>query len=343
MEKKATMKKIAEELGISINAVSLALNNKHGVSEDTRLKVLAAAEAAGYINQKARFAQTYQRHNFCLMLQDIYSWDLEFYGAVLFAIEQESKKRGFGSLLNFFQDDGMKVPDCIRRRQVAGIITIGKISNENVETLKSYGIPLVLVDHAYLSGSVDSIITNNRVGGFLSAKRLLELGFKEIGFFGDLNYSNSIRDRFAGYKDALASKLTGGSLEEYINEFSITGENEKFVQNNDFLSIKDTLLKSRIAQAYCCSNDFAAYVLIRALRSIDVSVPEEVSIIGFDNIALCEKMSPKLTTINVNKNLMGKKAVNRLIYLLEHKNEFTENTMLEVELVERESVKTPEI
>ena len=92
-------------------------------------------------------------------------------------------------------------------------------------------------------------------------------------------------------------------------------------------------------QAFVCSNDRAAIALLMSLQSLGYRVPDDISLVGFDNIDMCEKVNPKLTTINVNKETMGKRAVQRIRHLISHRGSRPENTVMSVELIERESVK----
>lgn len=210
---KVAMKDIAEYLGISINAVSLALNNRAGVSDDTRMRVLRTADKMGYISKKNKYERTFCSMNMCVMIQRIYARDMDFYGKVLYAVTEEAKKNSLDTVMGFFDDDAFIVPKALEERRVSGIIIIGKIKDENIERLEEYNVPLVLVDHASLVNTVDSILTDNKLGGFIATKYLLDRGFKNIGYFGDLGYSLSIKERFFGFQEAM-KRLGGVSGDE---------------------------------------------------------------------------------------------------------------------------------
>lgn len=337
------MKDIAQKLGISINAVSLALNNKVGVSEETRRKVLRVANEMGYLNNRNKYIRTFAYYNICVMMQKMYSTDMGFYSKILYSIVDEAKKNGYDTLINFFDDIDFAVPECISKSRIAGIIVIGKINDDNIDILKSYGLPIVLVDHASLSKRVDSILTDNKLGGFMKTKYLIDRGFETIGFFGDLDYSLSIKERFFGFIEALRSygiKEIRDNLIEHIGRYSIISNIEKAVIDHDIDYIVHCISRIKtLPQAFICSNDNAAIALSRALQTMGYSIPDDISLIGFDNIDMCEKVSPKLTTINVNKEVMGKRAVQRIMYIIDHPRSRPENVVLSVELVERDSVK----
>lgn len=341
---KVTMKEIAAQLGISINAVSLALNNKPGVSDEMRKKILKTADELGYLEKKAKFIRTFSCSNLCVMMQQIYSMDMNFYSKILYSVVEEAKKRGFDTLMNFFNDSEPVIPNCIAEHRVAGIIVIGKISDRYIEMLRTYRLPIVLVDHASLIHRVDSILTDNKLGGFMVTKYLIEKGFRKIGFFGDLDYSISIKERFFGFKEAVSGgefyRAFDDSVDAYVHRYSITANIEAAVLDNDHRKIVQLLTHAReLPQAFVCSNDRAAILLLVALQIMRYRVPEDISLVGFDNIDMCERVNPKLTTVNVNKEIMGKRAVQRMKHLLDHHSSAPENTVMSVELIERDSVK----
>ncbi|MDO4321968.1 MAG: LacI family DNA-binding transcriptional regulator [Lachnospiraceae bacterium] len=344
---KVTMKDIAERCGVSVNAVSLALNNKPGVSDQMRINILRTAEELGYLETKEKFIKTFARTNICIMLQSRYSKDMDFYGRVLFGVVEEAKKNGYDTLMNFFDDENFEVPVTVRERRVTGIIVIGKIRDHNIEQLCRYNIPLVLADHASLTQNIDSIVTDNKLGGYIIVRYLVEKGFTKIGFFGELGYSLSIKERFWGYKEALADfmpKLHGGGykLDQYVNTYSILEGMEEAILLNQHKKIVELIKKhGNMPEVFVCSNDKAAILLMMALQNLGYQIPKDISLVGFDNITLCEKIRPRLTTVNVNKERIGKRAVQRLLYKMTHRDTPTENAVISVELVARESVGEP--
>ncbi|MGN6710214.1 LacI family DNA-binding transcriptional regulator [Anaerocolumna jejuensis] len=344
---KTTMKQIADLHGVSINAVSLALNNKPGVSNEMRSKILKTAEEMGYLESKEKYIRTFSRTNLCVMMQKIYSEDMNFYGRILYAVTEEAKKNGYDILINFFDDNNLEVPTMISEHRVAGIIIIGKIKDENIEKLQKYYRPVVLVDHASLTKSIDSILTDNKLGGFIVTKYLIDKGFKKIGFFGELDYSLSIKERFFGFREAIGilknnQELKNMSVDKYIQKYSVTDDIEDAVLSSDIMKIIQCIKKlKQLPEVFICSNDKAAILLLMALQSLGYHAPEDISLVGFDNIDMCEKVTPKLTTVNVNKDMMGKRAVQRVIYRISHKNCVSENTVINVDLIERDSVRLP--
>ena len=339
---KTTMRDIAEKLGISINAVSLALNNKVGVSDEMRMKILRTADAMGYVSKKEKYVHTFSSTNLCVMMQRIYSTDMNFYGKVLYALTEEAQKSGFDTLMSFFDDELFAVPGAVEEHRVSGVIVIGKIADRNIERLREYNLPLVLVDHASLRNRVDSILTDNKLGGFVATSYLADQGFRKIGYFGDLDYSLSIKERFFGFQEAVQTRGLVGreGIAAYAARYSITRDVERWILSNDNAGIIAHLKAAKeLPEAFVCSNDKAAIALLMSLQALGLRVPEDISIIGFDNIDICRKVSPKITTLKVDKEAMGRRAVQRIRYRLSHREAPPENTVLSVELIERQSVK----
>lgn len=336
---KVTMKDIAKELNISINAVSIALNDKPGVSESMRLKILRTADKMGYINEKHHYLSVFSKSNICILMQSYYANTGHFYSIVLRSIVECAKQLGYISILNYFEDNQFEFPDCIIDRKVAGILVVGKISDQNLNQLKNTGIPVVLVDYTSLGDTCDCVLTHNKQGGYLITQYVLDKGYKRVGFFGDLEYSLSFSDRFIGYKQALVNRSITSDIESYINQYSILHGTEKYVLENDVNGIVSLLKKSELPEVFVCANDSNAFILLNTLTLMNIKVPDQIGITGFDDTPLCEKTIPKLTTVQVQKELMGEIAVSKLIDRIHRENDVQMTQLLSTNIIERDSLK----
>lgn len=336
---KVTMKDIAKELNISINAVSIALNDKPGVSDLMRLKILKTADKMGYINEKHHYLSVFSKSNICILMQSYYANTGHFYSIVLRSIVECAKELGYISILNYFEDNQFEFPDCIIDRKVAGILVIGKISDQNLNQLKNTGIPVVLVDYTSLGDTCDCVLTHNKQGGYLITQYVLDKGYKRVGYFGDLEYSLNFSDRFIGYKQALVNRSITSDIESYINQYSILHGTEKYVLENDVNGIISLLKKSELPEVFVCANDSNAFILLNALTLMNIKVPDQIGITGFDDTPLCGKTIPKLTTVQVQKELMGEIAVNKLIDRIHRENDVQMTQLLSTKIIERDSVK----
>lgn len=336
------MRDIARIHHVSINAVSLALNNKSGVSETLRLDILRTAEEIGYFKARARFAKLFAQTTVCVMISRHYASDTFFYGRILFAIEEEAKSLGKGVLVHFFDDEDFSLPSPIAEQSCSGIIIVGKIEDRHIDRILRYGLPLVLIDHSSLNLRVDSIMTANRDGAYTAVRYLSRLGFSKIGFYGELSYSLPIKERFWGYREGIADFVCaaqGLPVEEYVNNYSVLEGIEHAVLKNESHTIIELMRdKVSLPEVYVCSNDKAAISLMMALSFLGYAVPRDISLVGFDNIDMACRVHPPLTTLRVHTELMGARAVQRLLYKQDPPQAPSEQTVISVDLIERESV-----
>lgn len=340
--RKATMKDIADKLNISINAVSLALNNKEGVSEKTRKMVLNVAEEIGYLEKSTKFIRAYASKNICVLTRKLYMEDHYFYSEIMMGIVEEARKTGHDIITCITHENDESIPSCIEYKKVCGIVVIGAIDDNYLIKLKESTLPVILVDHTSLIESTDSVLTDNKLGSFKVTKLLLDKGYKEIGFFGDLEYSLSIKERFFGYQEAVKKFITFNEenrMDDFIKRYSILDNLEKYIIKQDSKEIiKRIKSLKNIPEAFVCSNDNAAIALISALKEMEYSIPEDVAVVGFDDIVLSSFITPNITTVRVEKDLMGRKALKRLLWRIDNKSDMNENIIMSVTVVERDSV-----
>lgn len=338
---KVTMKDIANRLGISINAVSIALNDKVGVSDEMRIEILRTADEMGYINQKRKYLSVFSKTNICVLMQNYYADTGHFYSIVLRSIVEQAKVFGFFSILNYFDDQKLELPECIVERKVSGVIVVGKISDDNLMLLKRTGIPIVLVDFTSLYAPCDCILTHNKQGSYMMTNYVIRKGYKNIGFFGDLNYSLSFEDRYMGYRQSLINNhiVNDNELIQYMNKYSFTEGIENYVLNNDIQGIMNILKSKKLPEVLICANDSNAFIVILALTQLGIRVPEDIGVVGFDDTPLCIKSIPQITTIQVQKELMGQVAVSKLIDLIHRKESVTMTQLLSVKIIERDSLR----
>ncbi len=336
---KVTMKDIAKKLNVSINAVSIALNDKPGVSDDVRLLILRTADEMGYINEKRKYLSVLSKSNICVLMQAYYANTGHFYSIVLRSIVEEAKQQGYYSILNYFEDNRFAMPECIVDRKVAGILVVGKISDDNLRILKRTGVPVVLVDFTSLYDSCDCVLTHNKQGGYMITSHVISKGYKKIGFFGDLGYSLSFQDRFMGYKYALELAHVSDNVDHYIQKYSFLSHIENYILTNQIDEIIKLLQTKELPEVFVCSNDSNAFALITALTYLGLRVPEDIGVTGFDDTPLCEKCMPKITTVQVQKEMMGQVAVKKLVDRIHRKDDVQMTQLLSVKIIERNSIK----
>lgn len=344
MKNKVTMKQLADKLGISVNAVSLALNDREGVSESTRRQVLKLANETGYLEQSNKYNKTFSSKNICVLVRKIYFQDMHFYSRVIYGIEWQADKLGYDIIIQF-TDEKVKVPTCVENQKVAGIIIVGPIEKDRIEALSAYEIPMVVVDSTTYGFTADNILSDNRGGTFLAANLLLKNGYRKIGFFGDLDYSLSIKERYLGYVEAMTGVVEDKTMQTALlasMKYSLLKNIEGHVLAKNVDAIME-LIKSveEMPEVFMCSNDRAAILLMNALRALGYRVPEDIGIIGFDDMEISTMVMPGLTTLHIAKKNMGMKAVQALSWRLGNRKAKPEKIVLPVDMVIRGSVLLP--
>ena len=336
MAGKVSMNTIAGRLGVSKNTVSLALRGIQGINENTRKLILDTAFELGY-QYKASGKQEESARNLCLVVPKSAQDSIDFFSFIQVGIEDEAKKNKLNTILHYYDenDDGFHTPLCIREGMISGVITLGRVSEKTVRVLDTYGLPIIMVDHYFDDLEIDCVLTDNHCGGYIATEYLLKHGHTNVGFFGDIKASISFYDRYMGYLKAL-------------NNYNIEKEQDsvKFIYYSGFCAYEETIeaLKRLIEQdklptAFVCCNDAGAIILYKILKQLSISIPEQVSVVGFDDIDAASDISPELTTMQVKKEWMGRKAVLKLLSRFGENDGISEKLLLSATLIERNSVK----
>jgi LacI family transcriptional regulator len=331
MKKKVTMQDIADRLNISKNSVSQALRGKEGVSEETRERIKRVAEEMGYQYPGARKKKKQGRTgNIGLIASDLTFSLKNFFGEIYLSIEKEVVKRGMNlhiQSVNQEQKEQLILPSFIENKMVDGILILSHISTEYINKVISTGIPTILVDHHHPNIHADAVLTNNRFGAYLAVQHLIELNHRDIAFVGNVEYSPSYEERYEGYLLAL-------------REYGIE-PNEEFIFKNT--EEKEELILQYIKQlerqptAWFCVNDALGFLVNSCLRQQGIQVPDQASICSYGNGQLSKISTPKTTTVDIDLELYGKRAVELLFWRMENKNEPFQEILLSSKLIKRES------
>lgn len=339
MAKKITMEYIANKLGITKNTVSLALRNMPGVSEKTRTEILQTAEKYGYkykksLNSKDSDSKT---ESICLMISNDTRNSIGFFSFIQYGIESEAKRNNLNTILYSFDDNKeFQPPVCIKDGIVSGIVTLGPVSKRTVNSIIDLNLPLVIIDDFFDDIKASYILTDNLSGGYLATEYLIKSGHREIGFSGNIFASPSFCDRYMGYLKALALYNIPVN-----NSYSITDKNLADLFNDNLQLVINQLKKiPKLPTALFCCNDIEAICVYKALSAMGISVPDDISLIGFDDIESSKNISPELTTMHIYKEAMGERAVKKLIDRINGEKHMEEKILLPTVLVERQSVKS---
>lgn len=332
MSKVTSMKDIADNLGVSINAVSIALNDKEGVSNDLRIQILEAAVEMGYPTKKFNTKNTLKSKTLAIMIETKKKND-GYYLSLLNHLKKEARLFGYRVFDEYYDIEEFKVPKSISEHHVVGVIVLGKINAELIYSLKLYIREVLYINHSLSHFNINNIITNDFLGGYISCEYLIKKGYKKIGFIGEIESSKNFKLRFQGYRQCMINYFQPRK-HEFV---CITKGTEKAVLNNDYQYIQKMLLTyQKMPEAFVCVNDRNAAIVMKALRYNGYKIPQDIKVIGFDNMELCTQTNPTLTSLEVKGETIAKKALRRMIEII-HDNTLPEVTMLSPQVIERNS------
>ena len=335
---KLKAKDIAKKLSIAPSAVSIVLNNKPGVSEQTRAKVLKTIEQMGYnvnfltkssFNRKfnIRFI-IYKKHGYVVS-------DTPFFSALMEGIDREARKMGYNLIITYIdenKDDLTRIFNIIKETPPDGIMLLAtEMTEENLRPFKNLNIPLLLLDSYFKNEDIDTVIINNINGVYQATCYLAQLKHVDIGYLHSSIWINNFDQRMFGFKKALRDK--GLMLRDnfiFHLESTIDGS------YRDMLRILSK--KPELPTAMFADNDIIACGAIKALKEFGIKIPEDISIIGFDDMPFCEMIEPPLTTVMVYKHRMGRIALKRLVERVEKNPPETIRIEVNTKIIERKSV-----
>ncbi|MFQ5651099.1 MAG: LacI family DNA-binding transcriptional regulator [bacterium] len=332
----STIKDVAHKAGVSLSTVSLVLNNKPNVSQETRKKVEdAIAELNYHPRRNARGLASKKTHNIGFILtEDHFSNAEPFYTKVFLGTEFEARKYDYYILLTIVQKsfrESSQVPRFLLERNVDGIVLAGKVPAGLVDYVQRMELPLVLVDYFTSPDRCSRVLIDNFQGARLAVEHFISNGHRQIAFIGGEINHPSISERLRGYQETLTSHGLQISDRLISSKEPLTGV------ENGYEATRTLLAGGACFTAIFASNDTVAIGAMRYLREKRFRVPQDVSIIGFDDIDMCLQVEPRLSTIKVFKEDLGAIAVRRLVEMIDNKKMTVDQVLVPTELVLRES------
>lgn len=311
MAKAVKLADIAERMNVSTVTVSKALSGQKGVSEEMREKIKKLADELGYKQPSAaRLASKNKSYNIGVMIADHY---LDKYNSFYWQMYQEVatkavQKECFTMLevLTKELEQEKELPKLLKEAKVDGMIVIGKIEQEYLEMLEEEArVPLVFLDFYDAKRECDAVVTDNYYGAYLLTNYLFDMGHKKIAYVGTLLSTGSITDRYFGYAKSLM-------------EHGVEVRKDWIIKDRDMDIAKvgtpgTFILPEEMPTAFVCNSDLTASELIKRLGEKGYLVPEDISVVGFDNYlypGLCEV---EITTYEVDVKEMARKTIHTLI------------------------------
>ncbi len=331
-----TIKDVARESGVNISTVSRALNNSYGVNERTREHVAAVAARLNYSpNRVARGLVTGRSHSLGLILSDIRN---PFFAEVARGAEDAARAGKCDLVLcnsDLDADKQMHYVRSLLEKRIDGILmnSVSALSREQQALLTASGVPIVLLNRPASNQGFSTVCANNEAGGAMAARYLLELGHRKIAHLTGPKQHGNLSDRTRGFVRALlAAKNAIHPIVRY-GKFNFAGGAD----------LTRKLLDAHPdVTAIFAANDVMAFGVVKAVLERGLRIPEDLSLIGFDNIEFSGIVHPPLTTIHQPKYEMGQAAVEILLRMArERDRQIPEHRLLGVEMILRQSCRTP--
>ena len=331
-----TIQDVAKKANVSVATVSRVMNGNYPVKAETRDRVLKVIEELNYIpNMQARELTKQKSTTIGIVVPSINNM---FFTELVNGIENEAKMNSLSIILACTNDDPEEEQKCINNfisRNVSGIIAAGP-NTQNIRTKFyeniSHKIPIVFVNSEYCCSNISYVSANEALGAETALDYLKDNGHTDILFVrGKDSYSYDIKEKV--YKDFM-TKYSHFDSSKIIN----IGNGNKIETVDNTMNIFLDILKDFSFTAVFACNDLMAVGILNACKRLGIKVPNEISIIGFDNIPLSTLIEPKLTTIDQNMFLLGVNSAKLLTEKINSNNKSSRKIIVDTSLVKRNTV-----
>ncbi|EOW9101268.1 substrate-binding domain-containing protein [Vibrio cholerae] len=329
----ATMKDIARLAGVSTSTVSHVINKSRFVSDEIAERVNNAAQQLNYAPSALARSLKMNRTKTIGML--VTTSTNPFFGEVVKGVERSCYHQGYNLILCNTEGDNQRMKASINtllQKRVDGLLLMcSTLEGERLDVFDRYpDIPIVVMDWGPILFASDKIQDNSLQGGYMAAKHLIECGHKEIGCITGPLIRHQAQMRYEGYKRALAEAGIAINPDWIVeSDFECEGGYQAF---------EKLYQRGKLPSALFVSNDMMAMGVIQAASQRGLRVPDDLSLIGYDDVHIAKFMAPALTTIHQPKYRLGKAAVDTLLYRLENPDTTAQVVQLEPTLVVRSSV-----
>ncbi|MHA6530568.1 LacI family DNA-binding transcriptional regulator [Paenibacillus sp. BAC0078] len=332
---------IARLAGVSKAAVSLALNNKPGVSEATRQHILDISQANGYTprtfktNKVSAKNKSIMRFIVCKntdMITEHYE-SQPFFNELIHHLTHYAREQGYNLIISSIPIQSLKEEiEVLENEQASGgILLLGtNLTAQSIEDVLEIHPFVVILDTCFEHVDASFVAINNYLGGYQAGKYLLSLGHSKIGYIESETRIFNFSKRKEGFIDAL--KEEGITLEEQLT-FAM---NPMLVLPQDSFKSEINNL-SQLPSVIFCETDYMAISAIKAFQEMNINVPNQVSVMGFDNILEATVISPELTTIHVRKATIAKAAMDIMLKKINNEEDSKVQILVNTEVVKRKS------
>jgi LacI family transcriptional regulator len=335
MTKNVTIVDVAQEAGVSYATVSRVLNNGAHVKAEKRERVLQAMSKLGFtLNQQARNLRVGRSNTIGLIVRDL---GTGYIGEIVRGIDMELAEVQYDIMLHTTHRRKTKEAayvTALTRGLADGLLLILPRNPEAyIESLRQRRFPYVLVDHQGIDEKGPAVGATNRQGAYSATRYLIGLGHRRVGFITGAMELGCARDRLAGYRAALA--------DSGLPEDPDLIRDGDFFQPSGYTAATELLSLANPPTAIFASNDVSAFGAMEAVRDQGKRIPDDISIVGFDDIPQAQQVHPFLTTVRQPLEQMGRTAASMLLEIMRAPERPPERIELATELVVRESTRPP--
>lgn len=327
--KKITIKDVAKAAGVSISTVSYALNGSDLVNEDTRSKILEIADKMNYIpNLNGRYLKSGRTKTLALVTSSLSG---QYFSLLVDAMYRECDRLGYALNILITRDKSVIMSNILGRSFDGIFIFEGeRIGDSEIEMLEKNNIKAVFLDRNYVSKHIGSVVFDSYQVGYEVARHLINLGHRKIYFIESSSDFFDSMERKRGYIDAMKDYNV-----EFHEDYVIPGMFEELFTYN---TVSSLLRHGEISlpDAFIGGNDLSAIGCIKALHDLGYQIPDDVSVVGFDDIEIAEYIKPSLTTVRNPIDTQGIMAVRMMMKMLSD-NEAGKVEVLTGKLVPRSS------
>ena len=334
----ATIKDIANVAGVSIATVSRILNfdKTLNVSEETRKKVLSTAEEMNYVTIKERKnkLKNYTIGIIC-SFNEIKELSDPYFLSIRMAIEKKCLEDniGFKSLYlsNLVKDNTYNYKD------LDGIIAVGIFESDEINRLRELSPNIIFIDSSPEEWEFDSIVVDLKYGTKKALDYLYNLGHKDIGYIGAkvIPHNSIDGNELINYREATYKKFMI-DINNYREEWIFKGN---FTPEDGYMLMKEALKLKKLPSAFFIASDPMAIGAYKAIQEEGYSIPNDISIVGFDDIATAQYLSPSLTTVKIFTDYMGEIALETIMERIKEERHLSKKIVLPVKLIIRDSCK----
>ncbi|RAP74575.1 LacI family DNA-binding transcriptional regulator [Paenibacillus montanisoli] len=333
---KATIYDVAREAGVSIAAVSQVINGKGKISEERRAKIMDVMERLGYKPSVIAAALTGKKtYTLGLLVPDISN---PFFAEIARAVEDRVDHHGYSLVICSTDNQDERVErylTLLQQKSVDGIIIgTGIEDKELLAPILAKSIPVTMIARGLPGEAIQTVTVDDYEGGRLAAQHLLSLGHTSMAVLAEHPKVTSSQERIRGFREAMAE--SGQTLPEYF----VKSGGRDLIKDGKRNASELMRYAERPTAIFCC-NDLLAIGALQAARELGISVPRELSVIGFDNTILATVTNPALTTIAQPTERMGGLAVDIILQKNGEQPDESSRTVLAPELIVRQSTAAP--